>query len=43
MNNELDVLLKLVPLQVKLFDRADRALSEVETGISSGPVGVVFV
>jgi hypothetical protein len=45
-NHELDVLLKLAPLQTKLFDRArnrahakklDRALSEVEMLLASAP------
>ena len=45
-NHELEVLLKLVPLQAKLFDRArnrahakklDRALSEVERLLASAP------
>jgi hypothetical protein len=46
MNHELNVLLKLAPLQAKLFDRArnrahakklDRALSEVEMLLASAP------
>jgi hypothetical protein len=45
-NHEIDVLLKLAPLQASLFDRArnrahakklDRALSEVETLLASAP------
>src|SRR5450755_4343349 len=45
-NHELEVLLKLAPLQAKLFDRArnrahakklDRALSEVERLLASAP------
>jgi hypothetical protein len=50
-NHEIDVLLKLVPLQAKLFDQArnrahakklDRALSEVERPLASAPAALAW-